>query len=185
MSRMIFVNLPVADLPRARGFYEGLGFTINEKFSNEKAACVVVSEKIYLMVLTRGSFGGFCAPPVGDPAKATSALVVRAGWQWMRWQRRRWRMVAARCDRLKTLGSCISAALPIPMAMCLNRSGWTRRLQLAERMERVTGIEPVSLAWKAKVLPLHNTRAVPTDSTPQRQAQAIRCGVWAISCPAF
>ncbi|MBP6736488.1 MAG: VOC family protein [Rhodobacteraceae bacterium] len=75
MSRMIFVNLPVTDLPRARGFYEGLGFTINEKFSNDKAACAVVSETICIMVLTRGFFGGFCALPVGDPSKATSALV--------------------------------------------------------------------------------------------------------------
>lgn len=75
MTRMIFVNLPVTDIPRARAFYEALGFTINDKFSNENGACVVVSETIYLMVLTREYFAGFCSLPVGDPATATATLV--------------------------------------------------------------------------------------------------------------
>ena len=75
MTRMIFVNLPVTDIPRARAFYEGLGFTINEKFSNDSGACVVVSEAIYLMVLARPFFGSFCTLPVGDPATATAAII--------------------------------------------------------------------------------------------------------------
>ena len=39
---------------------------------------------------------------------------------------------------------------------------WPARQQIGlkkEVMERATGIEPVSLAWKARVLPLHNARS--------------------------
>ena len=43
----------------------------------------------------------------------------------------------------------------------------TRHNTAAEwSMERATGIEPVSLAWKAKVLPLHNARALIVDICP-------------------
>jgi uncharacterized protein len=75
MSQMIFVNLPVTDLPRSRAFYEALGFSINEQFSDETAACVVVSETIYLMILTRAKFASFATLPVGDPARTCSALI--------------------------------------------------------------------------------------------------------------
>ena len=34
------------------------------------------------------------------------------------------------------------------------------KVEIKERMERAAGIEPASLAWKARVLPLHNARAV-------------------------
>lgn len=72
MTRMIFVNLPVTDLDRAKAFYEALGFTINPQFTDETAACVVVSEAIYFMILTREKFATFTDLPVGDPAKAVS-----------------------------------------------------------------------------------------------------------------
>ncbi|MDT7610770.1 MAG: uncharacterized protein QOG96_5273, partial [Pseudonocardiales bacterium] len=44
MNRMIFVNLPVNDLADSKAFYTGLGFSINEQFSDDQAACIVVSE---------------------------------------------------------------------------------------------------------------------------------------------
>jgi len=75
MPQSIFVNLPVADLPRARAFYAGLGLAFDERFSDDTAACVVVSEAIFLMLLTRPRFEGFAPRPVGDPAQATSVLV--------------------------------------------------------------------------------------------------------------
>lgn len=75
MPQMIFVNLPSSDIPRARIFYQGLGFTINPKFSNDQAICVVVSDTIYLMILDRAFFAGFINRPVGDPQSAASALI--------------------------------------------------------------------------------------------------------------
>lgn len=74
MTRMIFVNLPVADVAKSRVFYQALGFTINESFSDENAACVVISPQIYVMILRRDYFQTFCALPVGAPAVAVSQL---------------------------------------------------------------------------------------------------------------
>lgn len=75
MPRMIFVNLPSTDIPRSRRFYEGLGFTINPQFSNDQALCVVVSDTIFLMILSRDFFASFVTRPVGDPATTAQALV--------------------------------------------------------------------------------------------------------------
>ena len=52
MTKMIFVNLPVADLPKSMAFYEALGFTNNPQFTNEKAAAMIWSEEIVVMLLT-------------------------------------------------------------------------------------------------------------------------------------
>ena len=75
MSQMMFVNIPVTDLTRARAFYVGIGYRINEMFSDDTAACVVISETNYLMILTREKFASFATLPVGDPAKACAVLV--------------------------------------------------------------------------------------------------------------
>lgn len=72
--RMIFINLPVADLARAKAFYGGLGFGFNEQFSDENTASVVISEQIVAMLLTRGRFADFVPGRVGDPAQATTQL---------------------------------------------------------------------------------------------------------------
>lgn len=74
MPNQIFVNLPVADLPRASAFYTGLGFTLNPQFSNEQGACIVISEHIYVMLLVRPYFQTFTHLPVAEPAKATAVL---------------------------------------------------------------------------------------------------------------
>lgn len=71
----VFVNLPVTDLSRARGFYAALGLSFDERFSDDAGACVVVSEHIFLMILTRGKFATFTPRPVGDPSRETSVLV--------------------------------------------------------------------------------------------------------------
>ena len=72
---MIFVNLPVADLARSRAFYEALGFTINEDFSDETAASVVISDTIYVMLLTREKMKTFTSLPIGDAGKETQHLI--------------------------------------------------------------------------------------------------------------
>ncbi len=75
MPQMVFVNLPVTDVARSRKFYEALGYTINEKFSDPTAACVVVSETIYFMILNHERFQGFATLPLADPAKGTSVMI--------------------------------------------------------------------------------------------------------------
>jgi predicted lactoylglutathione lyase len=74
MNRMIFVNLPVADLAVARSFYTGLGFSVNEQFSDDQAACIVISDTIFVMLLVRARFGDFVAGEVADPAAGTSVI---------------------------------------------------------------------------------------------------------------
>src|SRR3954467_3208771 len=74
LVRMIFPNLPVTDLDRAKAFYAGLGFAFNEQFSDERTASVVIEENIVVMLLTRDRFADFVPGQVGDPAQATSVL---------------------------------------------------------------------------------------------------------------
>lgn len=74
MSRMIFITLPVTDMPRARAFYEALGFSINPKFSGENSACVVVSETIYFMLSTHDQFRQFSAKSLVLPSEGASAI---------------------------------------------------------------------------------------------------------------
>ncbi|MEJ2866769.1 VOC family protein [Actinomycetospora sp. OC33-EN08] len=70
---MMFVNLPVTDLDRAKAFYEALGFRINPQFSDHNAACVVVEDDHnYFMLITRDYFATFTKLPIGDPSKAVS-----------------------------------------------------------------------------------------------------------------
>jgi predicted lactoylglutathione lyase len=75
MAQSVFINLPVKDIPRSRAFYEGLGFTINEQFSDHTAASVVISEHIYLMVLSHAKFAEFSPHPIGDASQTTAALI--------------------------------------------------------------------------------------------------------------
>lgn len=74
MSRMIFVNLPVEDLPRAKAFYEALGFANNPKFSDETAACMMWSDAIFVMILTHAKWATFTDRPIPDKGSSEVAL---------------------------------------------------------------------------------------------------------------
>lgn len=75
MSKKIFVNLPVKDLERSITFFGKLGYTFNQQFTDEKAACMVVSEDIYVMLLTEKFFKTFINKDVADAHKMTEVLV--------------------------------------------------------------------------------------------------------------
>ena len=75
MSRLLFLNLPVADLAAGRAFFAELGFGFNEKFCDEGAACMVVSEQAYVMLLQRARFAEFVTKPVADAGEATALTV--------------------------------------------------------------------------------------------------------------
>lgn len=71
-----FVNLPTADVERAKSFFTALGWTINPLFTDENAACVVIDNDKYLMVLRRDFYAGFLDDKeVGDPATTSLALL--------------------------------------------------------------------------------------------------------------
>lgn len=74
MSQLIFINLPVADLPRSIAFYEAVGATKNPKFSDDTAACMVVSDVIHVMLLTHDKWRTFTDRQIPDAH--TSAQVM-------------------------------------------------------------------------------------------------------------
>jgi uncharacterized protein len=75
MSRMIFVNLPVRNLPKARAFYEALGATNNPQFTDETAACMVFSEAIHVMLLTHAKWAVFTKKPISDAHVASEVML--------------------------------------------------------------------------------------------------------------
>lgn len=76
MATSIFINLPVKDLQRSMDFYTRLGYTINQKFTNEKAACLVISDTIYAMLLTEPFFKGFTPDhDISDTSKTKEVLI--------------------------------------------------------------------------------------------------------------
>jgi len=74
MSKMIFVNLPVTDLGRAKAFYEALGFSNNAQFSDDNSACMVWSETINVMLLTHSKWAGFTSRPI-PPATSSEMML--------------------------------------------------------------------------------------------------------------
>lgn len=75
MTQMIFVNLPVADLEKSKSFYEAIGFTVEPKFTNEQAACMVVSEAIYVMLLTHDFWRTFTDKAIPDAHKNAQLML--------------------------------------------------------------------------------------------------------------
>ena len=75
MSKMIFVNLPVADLPAAKAFYEAIGATNNPMFTDDTAACMVFTDVIHVMLLTHDKFAQFTPKKIAD-AKQTSEVLI-------------------------------------------------------------------------------------------------------------
>jgi predicted lactoylglutathione lyase len=75
MTRNIFVNLPVQDLERSKAFFTALGFRINPQFTGETAACVVISDTIYAMLLVHAHFSQFTPKPIADATTSTEVLV--------------------------------------------------------------------------------------------------------------
>ena len=75
MSRMIFVNLPVADLQRSRGFLEALGAVNEPKFTDETAACMTLAETIHVMLLTHDKFRQFTPRPIADANSGSEVLL--------------------------------------------------------------------------------------------------------------
>ena len=75
MARQIYVNLPVKNLERTRAFFTALGFSFEPKFSNENAACMVVGENIFVMLLVEAFFKTFTKKEICDATKSTEVLV--------------------------------------------------------------------------------------------------------------
>jgi len=74
-SREIFVNLPVQDLQKSMEFFRSLGFTFNAQFTDDNAACMIISEKGYVMLLTEAFFKGFTKKEPWNRGQGSEALI--------------------------------------------------------------------------------------------------------------
>jgi predicted lactoylglutathione lyase len=75
MSTKIFVNVAVKDLERSKAFFGKLGYSFNAQFTDETAACMVISDDIFAMLLTEAKFKDFTKKPIADANKTTEVLI--------------------------------------------------------------------------------------------------------------
>lgn len=74
MSRSMFVNLPISNLPTSVNFFRELGFTFNPQFTDETSTCMIVSETNFVMLVERAKFEGFIDKPIA-PTTTTEAIL--------------------------------------------------------------------------------------------------------------
>ncbi len=75
MATQIFINLPVKNLKKSMEFYGALGYHFNPQFTNDQAACMVISDTIFAMLVTYPFFATFTDKPIADATKTTEMLV--------------------------------------------------------------------------------------------------------------
>lgn len=75
MINQVFINLPVADLQRSISFFEALGFVHNPAFSDDTAACIVISDAVSVMLGTHAKFREFTPKAVCDTSQAVEVLI--------------------------------------------------------------------------------------------------------------
>jgi predicted lactoylglutathione lyase len=75
MNKQIFVNLPVKNLEKSKAFFSALGYTFNPQFTDQNAACMIISEdSIYAMLLAEDFFKTFTAKPIAQAHEVTEVL---------------------------------------------------------------------------------------------------------------
>ena len=75
MHKQIFVNLAVENLERSKAFFNALGFSFDPQFTNDQAACLVLGENLYAMLLVKDLFKSFTRKSLCNPKESTEALV--------------------------------------------------------------------------------------------------------------
>lgn len=74
MTTKIFVNLPVKDLEKSKAFFAKLDYRFNPQFTDETAACMVITDDIYAMLLTKAKFKEFTKKAIADATQTTEVL---------------------------------------------------------------------------------------------------------------
>ena len=75
MPKQLFVNLPVSDLSRAKAFYEAIGAVANPQFSDHTSACMVLSDTLFVMLLTHDKWAQFTRKPIADAHRASEVML--------------------------------------------------------------------------------------------------------------
>lgn len=74
-SQNIFVNLPVTDLPTSMEFFKHLGFEFNMQYTDKQAACLVLGENIFAMLLNQDFFQTFVSKPIANTKEHAAVIV--------------------------------------------------------------------------------------------------------------
>ena len=75
MATKIFINLPVEDLDKSISFFSNLGYTFNPQFTDEKAACMIISDSIFAMLMVKDYFKTYTKKQVSDAKTFTEVLI--------------------------------------------------------------------------------------------------------------
>ena len=75
MPTNIFVNLAVKDLEKSKAFFMALGYTFNPQFTDQNAACLVISPTIYAMLIVPAFFQTFTSKEIIDATKQVETLL--------------------------------------------------------------------------------------------------------------
>lgn len=75
MATQIFLNMAVNDLDKSIAFFTKLGYTFNPQFTNDKATCMIISDTIYVMLLTKPFFQTFTEKRIIDAHKEVESLI--------------------------------------------------------------------------------------------------------------
>ena len=75
MAKQIFINLPVRDLAKSKAFYEAVGAVNNPQFSDDTSACMVLSDTLFVMLLTHPKWASFTKKPISDARQASEVML--------------------------------------------------------------------------------------------------------------
>src|SRR5262245_29202349 len=75
MATQVFINLPVADLSKSLAFFKALGYSHNPQFTDDTAACMVISDTIFVMLLTHAKFRAFTPKAICDTSTSAEVLI--------------------------------------------------------------------------------------------------------------
>ncbi|HEY4368768.1 MAG TPA: VOC family protein [Steroidobacteraceae bacterium] len=75
MSKQIFINLPVRDLQKSTDFYAAIGAAKNPQFSDDTASCMVLSDSIFVMLLTHAKWATFTKKPIVDSHRESEVML--------------------------------------------------------------------------------------------------------------
>ncbi|OXI81345.1 lactoylglutathione lyase [Burkholderia sp. AU33423] len=75
MSRQLFINLPVRDLPKATAFYTALGASMNPQFSDDSSSCMVLSDTLFVMLMTHEKWARFTKKPIVDSRRESEVML--------------------------------------------------------------------------------------------------------------
>ena len=183
-GRMLFVNIPVADLERSKAFFATLGFSYDPMFTDETAACMLVGKHAFVMLLSREKLAEFAKLPIADPHHARWRCTASACHPAMRSIRSaplRSRRVAPR-----TTASCTHAASSTSTATAGRSCGWIRwrrsisawpsLARIVRGRSLIGGSQIPRMSWRA-------SSTARSSSASSRPADApSRCGSITVVC---